>query len=43
MICMYESPISSLLDPKLFPPLATWKMHKGGIQRIKAKKVEVET
>ena len=43
MICMYESPISSLLNPKISLPLAISKRNKGGFQRIKAKEVEVET
>ena len=43
MICMYESPISSLLDSKISSPLATLKKNKGGAQRIKVKDVEVET
>ena len=43
MLCMYESPISSPLDPKISLPLAISKRNKGGLQQIKAKKVEVET
>ena len=44
MICMYEPIISSLLDRKISPPLATSKRDKIGLQlMIKVEEVEVET